>query len=172
MSYTHATTWILVGSIVFLLARYITIRLEAQNIISPHHAIRFWILGGIIFIASLFAIWDLSMIIFEVMTGYSNTVDLIVRLVILTIVAAIIVFCVIEMKRREPLGFLSLFSLLVFIFCIISFSIDFSIVPPWKGRAAREDQKQLERLQKIYGIVEKIYHNKKNNTCKIGRYFI
>lgn len=162
MSYGAAATLLLIGTLIFFGVRYVASQLEDKNIISPSNAIRFWILGGIVLIAALFAVIDLFTIISGVMTGRSDTINLLVTLVTLTVVSSIILFCIAETRRKVTLKFLSAKSSVFLVFCLVSFALGFFIAPPWTGRLAREDQEQLQRLQNIKFAIENMDTRGKN----------
>ncbi len=167
MSYGSATALIFIGSIIFFLARYLTGQLERKGKINPGNGIRFWILSGIILIASLFAAVDLFIVLTGVMTGRSDVVNLLVTLVTLITVLGVIFFSLAEIKRKKSLRFFSPISILFLMLCLGSFVLGFFIAPPWVGRQARQDQKQLERMQDIKRAIQSVYTNKKDIPQKL-----
>lgn len=161
MSYGSATSLLFIGTLVFFLIRYLTSRMEREGIIRLENGIRFWILGGIILIGSLFAAIDFYNVLTGVMTGRSDVVNLLVTLVTLISVSAVILFSLSEIKRKKSLRFVSPLSLLFLVVCLGSIVAGFLIAPPWTGRQARQDQKQLQQMQNIKKALESKYYNEK-----------
>lgn len=166
-SYGSATALIFIGSLLFFSVRYIISRLEQKKIISPDNAIRFWILGGVILVTTLFAVFDLFTLLSGVLTGRYDIISLLVTSVTLTTLAMVFLYCIIEIRRKETLRSFSFPSLIFRAFCIFSFVVGFLIAPPWTGREAYLDQEQLGRMRTIKYALDKTYLDQKNLPSKL-----
>lgn len=167
LNYGNATALIFIGSLVFFAVRCIISRLEQKKIISSDNAIRFWILGGVILVVTLFAIIDFYTIISGVMSGRYDAISLLVTFVTLTTLALIFLYCIIEIRRKETLRFLSPASSFFLVFCLGSFGLGFIIAPPWTGREAYLDQEQLQRMRTIKQALAKTYLDQKKLPSKL-----